>query len=64
MQPKVIKSTSKYLGMLQWGKLSQPLSESLSFKGSLNIPTYQGHKFLECDRNKSIKSQSAEGLLK
>ena len=28
MQPKVIKPTSQYLGMIQWGKLSQLLSES------------------------------------
>lgn len=50
MQPKVIKSTSKYLGMIQRGKLSQLLSETLRFKGSLNIPKFQGSNFLECDR--------------
>lgn len=49
-QPKEIKSTSKYLGMIQRGKLSQLLSETLRFKGSLNIPKFQGSNFLECDR--------------
>lgn len=49
-QPKVIKSTSKYLGMIQRGKLSQLLSETLKFKGSLNIPKFQGSNFFECDR--------------
>lgn len=36
--------------MLQRGKLSQVLRETLRFKGSLNIPKFQGSNFLECDR--------------
>lgn len=36
--------------MIQRGKLSQLLSETLRFKGYLNIPKFQGNNFLECDR--------------
>lgn len=36
--------------MIQRGKLSQLLSEALRFKGSLNIPKFQGSNFLECGR--------------
>lgn len=50
MQPKVIKCTSKYLGTIQRGKISQLLSETLMFKGSLNIPKFQGSNFSACDR--------------
>lgn len=39
MQPKVIKSTSQYLGMIQWGKLSQLLSESAWWAVSTSLRT-------------------------
>lgn len=54
IQPKVIKSTSKYLDMMQKGKRSQLLSETFRFKSSLNIQWFQGSSFSECDRIKVL----------
>lgn len=54
IQPKVIKSISKYLDMMQKGELSQLFSETFRFKSSLNIWRFQGSSFLECDRIKVL----------
>lgn len=61
IQPKVIKSTSKYLDMMQKGKLSKLLSETFRFKSSLNIRRFQGSSFLECDRIKVLTHSEQRG---
>lgn len=47
--------------MIQRGKLSQLLSEPLRFKGSLNIPKFQGGNFLACDRIRVVNFKVQRG---